>query len=91
MSIRILHVINIKCAIELNALGWLCEEQPETTARQRGYTRLAVQMKTGIERALLSKYENGGRVPPTEAPAQLEDFYGCLLCRTDDPPVHRLP
>ena len=47
--------------------------------RQRGYTQLAVQMKTGIEQALLSKYENGGRVPPTETRVQLADFYGVSL------------
>lgn len=63
--------------------------------RQRGYTQLTVQMKTGIEQALLSKYENGGRVPPTETLVRLADFYGVsldyLLCRTDDPQLHRLP
>ena len=63
--------------------------------RQRGYTQLTVQMKTGIEQALLSKYENGGRAPPTETLVRLADFYGVsldyLLCRTDDPQLHRLP
>ena len=62
---------------------------------QRGYTQLTVQMKTGIEQALLSKYENGGRVPPTETLVRLADFYGVsldyLLCRTDDPQLHSLP
>lgn len=46
--------------------------------RQRGYTQLAVQMKTGIEQALLSKYENGSRVPPTETLVRLADFLGSV-------------
>ena len=29
-------------------------------------TQLSLQMKTGIEQALISKYETGERVPPTE-------------------------
>lgn len=33
--------------------------------KTKGYTQIAVQMRTGIEQALLSKFENGERVPPT--------------------------
>ncbi len=57
--------------------------------RQRGYTQLAVQMKTGIEQALLSKYENGGRVPPTETLVQLADFYSVSLDWTKQSGVQR--
>lgn len=32
--------------------------------KSRGYTQIALQMKTGIEQSLLSKYETGERVPP---------------------------
>jgi transcriptional regulator with XRE-family HTH domain len=50
-------------------------------------------METGIEQALLSKYENGGRIPPTETLLKLADFYHVsldyLLCRTDDPQINR--
>ena len=57
--------------------------------KSRGYTQIAVQMKTGIEQALLSKYETGERTPPTETLMRLADFYGVsidyILCRTDNP------
>ena len=60
--------------------------------KARGLTQLAVQMKTGIEQALLSKFENGERVPPTETLVKLADFYEVsvdyLLCRTDKPEVN---
>lgn len=55
--------------------------------KEKGYTQIAVQMKTGIEQALLSKFENGERVPPTETLIRLADFYNVsidyILCRTD--------
>ena len=58
-----------------------------------GYTQLAVQMKTGIEQALISKFENGERVPPTETLITLADFYNVsidyLLGRTDNPEVNK--
>ena len=57
--------------------------------KNRGYTQLALQMKTGIEQSLLSKFENGERVPPTEALIRLADFYNVsidyILCRTEIP------
>lgn len=31
--------------------------------KSRGYTQIALQMKTGIEQALLSKFERGERIP----------------------------
>ena len=50
-------------------------------------TQIAVQMATGIEQALLSKFENGERVPPTETLIRLADFHGVstdyILSRTD--------
>ena len=61
--------------------------------KSRGYTQIAVQMKTGIEQALLSKFENGERVPPTETLIRLADFYNVsidyILCRTDNPNVQK--
>ena len=57
--------------------------------KSRGLTQIAVQMKTGIEQALLSKFENGERIPPTETLIRLADFYNVsidyILCRTNDP------
>jgi len=43
--------------------------------KERKLTQVAVQMQTGIEQALLSKYENGERIPPTETLIVLADFY----------------
>ena len=61
--------------------------------KEKGYTQLAVQMKTGIEQALLSKYETGDRVPPTETLFLLAEFYGVsidyILCRTDNPDINK--
>lgn len=60
--------------------------------KSRGYTQIALQMKTGIEQALLSKFERGERIPPTETLIILADFYGVsidyILCRTDNPQVN---
>ncbi len=59
----------------------------------KGYTQIALQMHTGIEQALLSKFENGERVPPTETLVRLADFYNVsldyILCRTDNPEINR--
>lgn len=60
--------------------------------QQNGYTQIAVQMKTGIEQSLLSKFENGERIPPTETLLRLADFYGVsidyILCRTENPKIN---
>lgn len=60
--------------------------------KSRGYTQIAVQMKTGIEQALLSKFENGERIPPTETLVKLADFYNVsidyILCRTENPEIN---
>ena len=45
-----------------------------TLRREAKLTQVALQMKTGIEQALISKYENGERVPPTETLVLLADF-----------------
>ena len=61
--------------------------------KSSGYTQVCVQMQTGIEQALLSKFENGERVPPTETLLRLADFYNVsidyILCRTDKPEINR--
>lgn len=61
--------------------------------KQRNYTQIAVQMKTGIDQALLSKFENMERVPPTETLFILAEFYGVsidyILCRTDNPELNK--
>lgn len=61
--------------------------------KERNLTQVALQMKTGIEQALLSKFENGERTPPTETLMILAEFYGVsidyILCRTDNPQINR--
>lgn len=65
----------------------------KTLRKSKGYTQIAVQMKTGIEQALLSKFENGERIPPTETLVRLADFYSVsidyILCRTDKPEINK--
>lgn len=61
--------------------------------KEKGLSQIAVQMQTGIEQALISKYENGERVPPTETLMQLADFYGVsmdyIMGRTDCKEINR--
>ena len=61
--------------------------------KRKGCTQISVQMQTGIEQALLSKFENGERTPPTETLVRLAEFYGVsidyILCRTDNPEINR--
>lgn len=61
--------------------------------KSRKLTQLSLQMKTGIEQALISKYETGERVPPTETLVILADFFGVsidyILCRTENPEINR--
>ena len=61
--------------------------------KQKKLTQIALQMQTGIEQALLSKFENGERVPPTETLIKLADFYNVsidyILCRTENPDINK--
>ncbi len=61
--------------------------------KSKGYTQVFLQMQTGIEQALLSKFESGDRIPPTETLVRLAEFYNVsidyILCRTNKPEVNR--
>lgn len=61
--------------------------------KERKLTQVALQMQTGIEQALLSKFESGERVPPTETLMRLADFYGVsmdyIMCRTDKREINK--
>ena len=61
--------------------------------KENGLTQLSLQTKIGIEQALLSKYETGDRIPPTETLIILADFYNVsidyILCRTDKPEINK--
>lgn len=43
--------------------------------KEKHLTQIALQMQTGIDQSLISKYENGERIPPTEILMQLADFF----------------
>lgn len=61
--------------------------------QQKKKTQLQVQLETGIEQALLSKYENGLRIPPTETLITLADYYGVsmdyIMKRTENPQINK--
>lgn len=69
------------------------ENNLKVLRKKAGLTQIALQMRTGIEQALLSKFENGERVPPTETLLRLADFYNVsidyILCRTDIPDINK--
>ena len=75
------------------SLGDVMENRLKEIRKSRGYTQVFLQMQTGIEQALLSKFENGERVPPTESLVRLAEFYQVsidyILCRTNKPEVNR--
>jgi len=69
------------------------ENRLKQLRKQKGYTQIGLQMRLGIDQALLSKFENGERVPPTETLLLLAEFYNVsidyILCRTDNPKINR--
>lgn len=75
------------------SLGDVMQNRLKELRKSRGYTQIALQMQTGIEQALLSKFENSERIPPTETLLRLAEFYNVsidyILCRTDKPDINR--
>jgi len=75
------------------SLGDMMQNNLRKLRKEKGLSQIAVQMQTGIEQALISKYENGVRVPPTETLMQLADFYGVsmdyIMGRTDRKEINR--
>ena len=75
------------------SLGDIMDNRLKELRKSRGYTQISLQMQTGIEQALLSKFENGERIPPTETLLRLAEFYNVsiddILCRTEKPEVNR--
>ena len=73
------------------SLGDIMKNNLKLLRKAKGYTQLSVQMKTGIEQSLLSKFETGERIPPTESLIRLADFYNVsidyILCRTENPNI----
>ena len=60
--------------------------------KERGLTQITLQIHTGIDQALLSKFETGDRIPPTETLLILADFYNVsidyILGRTENPGIN---
>ena len=75
------------------SLGDMMQNNLRKLRKEKGLSQIAVQIQTGIEQALISKYENGERVPPTETLMQLADFYGVsmdyIMGRTDRKEINR--
>ena len=75
------------------SLGDVMDNRLKELRKKRGYTQISLQMQTGIEQALLSKFENGERIPPTETLVRLAEFYNVsidyILCRTENPKINR--
>ena len=78
---------------DIMSSGDIVKNRLKELRKSRGYTQISLQMQTGIEQALLSKFENGDRIPPTETLVRLAEFYHVsidyILCRTDKPEVNR--
>ena len=74
-------------------IGDVMNKNLKILRKSKGKTQIAVQMSTGIEQALLSKYENGERIPPTETLLILADYYNVsidyILGRTTNPEINR--
>ena len=69
------------------------ENRLKELRKRKRYTQVFVQMQTGIEQSLLSKFENGERIPTTDVLVRLAEFYNVsidyLLCRTDNPELNK--
>ena len=52
-----------------------------------------IQIETGIDQGLLSKYESGKRIPPTETLIILANYYNVsidyIVGRTDIPEINK--
>jgi len=75
------------------SLGDDMDNRLKQLRKEHKLTQVELQMRTGIEQSLLSKFENGERVPPTETLITLADFYRVsidyILCRTENPQINR--
>lgn len=52
------------------------ENRLKALRKRRRLTQITVQLETGIEQTLISKYERGERVPPTDTLIVLAKYYG---------------
>lgn len=74
------------------SLGDRMKNRLKQLRKSKGYTQVSLQMQLGIEQSLLSKYENGERIPNVDALIKLADLYNVsidyILCRTDNPQIN---
>ena len=47
--------------------------------KEKHLTQIALQLETGIDQSLISKFESGERAPPTETLMLLADFYNTSM------------
>ena len=61
--------------------------------KKHGLSQIALQMKTGIDQSLLSQFETGKRIPPTDTLMLLADFYNVsmdyIMKRTENPEINK--
>lgn len=71
------------------SLGDVMGKNLKNLRKSKGLSQIALQIETGIDQALISKFENGERVPTTDNLILLADFFNTnidyLLDRTDKP------
>lgn len=74
------------------SLGDVMNNRLKELRKSKGITQISLQLHTGIEQSLLSKYENNERVPTVDALLKLADFYNVsidyLLSRTNNPNIN---
>lgn len=74
-------------------MSYKMENNLRLLRHQKKKTQLQVFMETGIEQGLLSKFETGSRVPPTDTLILLANYYNVsidyILKRTDKPEINK--
>ena len=75
------------------SLGDIMQNNLKKLRKEHNLTQVALQLETGIEQSLLSKFENNERTPTTETLLLLADYYNVsidyILCRTENPHINK--
>lgn len=75
------------------SLGDIMNTKLRQLRKEHKLTQVELQVCTGIEQSLLSKFETGERIPTTETLMTLADFYQVsidyILCRTENPDINK--
>lgn len=74
---------------DIMSLGDFMGKNLHKLRKEKGLTQISLQMQTGIDQALISKYETGEKLPTTDNLIVLADFFNTnidyILDRTDNP------